>query len=112
MFLLKQRNRVFSENFFVLNTMNDFARTTIIARINEIKSHHNDEYISYHVELICIGSLPQVGFTPLHLAASQGCKGILDSMIQHGADLNKQCKVEIYRGISKYNVAPRPLLHA
>lgn len=35
----------------------------------------------------------QMGFTPLHVAASQGCKGILDSMIQHGAALNKQCKV-------------------
>lgn len=37
----------------------------------------------------------QEGFTPLHVAASQGCKGILNSMIQHGADLNKQCKVQI-----------------
>ncbi|PBC28819.1 Ankyrin repeat and death domain-containing protein [Apis cerana cerana] len=34
----------------------------------------------------------QIGFTPLHVAASQGCKGILESMIQHGAALNKQCK--------------------
>jgi len=41
----------------------------------------------------------QEGFTPLHVAASQGCKGILASMIQHGANLNKQCKVQMYISI-------------
>lgn len=65
-----------------------------------IRSHCNRRIRLYHVEIIYIDppSSPsnlQMGFTPLHVAASQGCKGILDSMIQHGADLNKQCKVLI-----------------
>ncbi|XP_076240663.1 uncharacterized protein LOC143183117 isoform X4 [Calliopsis andreniformis] len=45
-----------------------------------------------NIPKIQLNAIDKMGFTPLHVAASQGCKGILDSMIQHGAALNKQCK--------------------
>lgn len=49
-----------------------------------------------------------MGFTPLHVAASQGCKGILDSMIHHGAALNKQSKVYLRYVWSIFNNHPSP----
>lgn len=49
-----------------------------------------------------------MGFTPLHVAASQGCKGILDSMIHHGAALNKQSKVYLKYVWSIFNNHPSP----
>lgn len=49
-----------------------------------------------------------MGFTPLHVAASQGCKGILDSMIHHGAALNKQTKVYLRYVWSIFNNHPSP----
>ena len=35
----------------------------------------------------------QKGYTPLHLASTKGCRGIIEALVQHGASINHQSQV-------------------